>query len=314
MIRGMTRLLILAFSLLAAPAMPRYHNPVFVRDFPDPMVLRLSAHQYYAYGTSVAWTAGYFPVLRSTNLVRWTYVGDAFHQLPHGALGDLWAPDVIHRGHTYYLYYTYLGTIGHCIGAATSSRPSGPFHYRSTIGCGSRGGLGWIDPDPFLAAHHAYLYVAVDSPHRLAVIPLRANLLHAAGAARPILGVSEPWEGGVTVEGPFMIRHDGRYDLFYSGNDWRGSYAMGMASAPSPLGPFTPCACNPVLHGTGKVIGPGGGSVVRGPNGKLWLLYHAWSGPEGYDRGGQRTLRLDPLQWHGNTVTVRPTVGNGSAG
>jgi hypothetical protein len=40
------------------------------------------------------------------------------------------------------------------------------------------------------------------------------------------------------------------------------------------------------------------------------MVYHAWSGGPGYDAGGVRTLRIDPISWHGNTISVRgPTTG-----
>ena len=43
---------------------------------------------------------------------------------------------------------------------------------------------------------------------------------------------------------------------------------------------------------------------MQGPDGNLWMVYHAWSGREGYGNGGARTMRIDPLVWHGDAVTV----------
>ena len=49
---------------------------------------------------------------------------------------------------------------------------------------------------------------------------------------------------------------------------------------------------------------------MEGPHGGWWMVYHAWSGGPGYDAGGVRTLRIDPLYWRGHTISVRgPTTG-----
>lgn len=46
------------------------------------------------------------------------------------------------------------------------------------------------------------------------------------------------WEGHL-VEGPFLWRQDGRYFLFYAGNDFTDpAYGIGVAVADHPLGPF----------------------------------------------------------------------------
>src|SRR5437588_1258455 len=82
-----------------------YTNPVFSRNFPDPMVLRINAHNYYAYGTSAPWQKGLFPILHSTDLIHWKPAGAIFKQGPRWSQGDFWAPDVVKHGKTYYAYY-----------------------------------------------------------------------------------------------------------------------------------------------------------------------------------------------------------------
>ncbi|HLJ69449.1 MAG TPA: glycoside hydrolase family 43 protein [Chloroflexota bacterium] len=296
-----------------AARVPRYSNPVFAKDFPDPMVLRDSQTSYYAYGTTTSWELGYFPILHSSDLVHWKYVGDIFKVPPSWASNDLWAPDVIRSGKTYYAYYTGLAGSTHCIAVATSPKPTGPFRPRDVIGCSDRNGKGYIDPAVLVDRNHrAYLYVSVDNPtHDISVIPLKSDLLHAGGARKVLFGIDQPWEHGAnfsTVEGPYAIKHGSTYYLFFSGNDWNGNYSMGYATAASPLGPFTPYSGNPILQGTDTVKGPGGGSVVQGPDNKLWMVYHAWQGPEGYSQGGVRVMYLDPIIWHGAAASVTVTT------
>src|SRR5438067_9487802 len=78
-----------------------YRNPVFTRDFPDPLVLE-AGRDYYAYGTTTAWAPlnHAFPILHSRDLVHWRYVGDAMTTTPAWSTGDWWAPDVIARNGT----------------------------------------------------------------------------------------------------------------------------------------------------------------------------------------------------------------------
>lgn len=295
-----------------------YSNPVFAKDYPDPMVLRAGAHDYYAYGTTTGWEIPHyhFPILHSTDLVHWIYVGDVFQQDPSWATGDYWAPDVLHHKSTYYVYYT--GMRGsHCVAVATGTRPKGPFKTRNVIGCGDARGTGYIDPHAFIDDNgKAYLYVSVDSPeHNISVIPLKPDLLHAAGPRRTLFGITQDWERGEkfsTVEGPFLVKRGRLYYLFYSGNDWNGNYAMGYATSHSPVGPFAKYAGNPILRGTKDILGPGGGSVVVGPDGRDWLIFHAWDdgGAQGYASGGVRSLLLEPMTWRGDRVTVHQPTNN----
>lgn len=296
------------------PAARAYDNPVFARDFPDPMVLRRGPHDYYAYGTTTRWEVPgrHFPILHSADLVHWSYVGDVFQHNPSRAYGDFWAPSLVQRGGTYYVFYTGLKG-SHCVAVATGRAPTGPFSTRDVVGCGDAAGNGYIDPDPFIDQNgKAYLYVSVDKPdHSISVIPLTPDLLHAAGPRKRLFGLSQSWEYGQsfsTVEGPFLIRHGSLYYLFYSGNDWNGAYSMGYATSRSPLGPFTKCACNPVLRGTADILGPGGGSITLGPDNQDWLVFHAWvaGGAEGYQSGAVRSMLLEPIRWRGTRASVVP--------
>jgi beta-xylosidase len=296
----------LASAQVPTHAAVKYSNPVFTQDFPDPMVLRLNAHDYYAYATTAYWTNGYFPILHSTDAVHWKHVGDAFKNFPQWSTGDFWAPDIVKRGKSYYFYYVGKNTLNyHCIAVATGTRPTGPFKTRNIIDCNDAGGLGFIDPDIFIDTDgKEYLYVASDAPHTINVIPMQSDLIHKAGISKPLFGVSQKWESGglaSTVEGSYTIKHGNLYYIFYSGNSYEGPYAEGYATSTSPTGPFTKFAGNPVLKGNKKVHGPGGGSVFEGPDGRLWMAYHARVGPPFHDI---RNFRIDPLVWHGDAVTI----------
>lgn len=277
--------------------------PVYSHDFPDPMVLRVG-DDFYAYSTQTPWEkpGTVFPVLHSTDLVHWTYVADAFAGAPAWGSGDWWAPSVIERAGTFYLFYTGINAAQtHCLAVATATSPTGPFSDRGVLACGDAAGHGYIDPAPYVDDTGAWLYFSVDDPHHsISMLPLSADLLHVTGPRVELFGVTQDWEHGpgwTTVEGPYMVRRGPTYYLFYSGNDWRNDYAEGVATATSPAGPFTKSAANPILHGNPGLKGPGGASLFAGPDGETWMAYHAWTA-EG------RSLHVERVCWADGRVTV----------
>jgi arabinan endo-1,5-alpha-L-arabinosidase len=91
------------------------------------------------------------------------------------------------------------------------------------------------------------------------------------------------WEGHL-IEGPFVWRQDGRYWLFYAGNDFSTpSYGIGVAVADHPLGPYTKQG-EPLLRSTREWTAPGHASVAPGLNGEPQLFFHAFHpGTGGYN-------------------------------
>ena len=326
--------------MLTTPPTGTYQNPVY-GGLPDPMGLRDLDH-FYVYGTG-----DLFPVVHSIDLVHWTKVGTALARRPawvaQSGQWNPWAPSVLRRDGAcprttstscYVMYYTGLNASlsppANCIGVAMSPVPAGPFTDAGIlhtdppsvdssghlVGCGDAAGYSNIDAAPFVdpATGTGYLYLSTgheatgDWNRTVSVIPLAADLLHAAGPRQPLFSTTQPWEGNV-VEGPWMVHHGAAYYLLYSGGSFTdATYAMGYALGPSPTGPFVKPSPGPILKSTADVIGPGGGSVVTGPHGDDWLVYHGRAVSR-----GPRTLRIDPLVWNNAadppTLTVRgPTT------
>ncbi len=98
------------------------------------------------------------------------------------------------------------------------------------------------------------------------------------------------------IEGPWVFKHNGTYYLEYSasGTQWM-SYASGVYTAKSPMGPFTYSPRNPLLRKTtGIVTGPGHGSIVKGPDGNWWVFYTmVMSNPPGGRRLGMEPVGFD---------------------
>jgi arabinan endo-1,5-alpha-L-arabinosidase len=91
------------------------------------------------------------------------------------------------------------------------------------------------------------------------------------------------WEGHL-IEGPFVTRQDGRYWLFYAGNDFSTpSYGIGVATADHPLGPYVKQG-EPLLKSTTDWTAPGHASVAPGLGGQPQLFFHAFHpGTGGYN-------------------------------
>jgi hypothetical protein len=319
-----------------------FQNPVY-SSAPDPYILDVDGNHadYYAFHTG-----DLFPVLHSTDLVQWTDAGRALPARPAWVVqaGDWhpWAPSVIAApasscpgtttGRCFVMYYTGLSAdYGvNCVATATATSPGGPYADQGPLmpasdtgqpqGCADSAGRGNIDPSPFIDADgRAYLYTSTDfSPTRLqptvSVTPLAPDLTHASGPRVPLFsGDANTWEAaGVsapTVEGPTMVLRKGTYYLLYSGGSWRAAYGMGYATGAAATGPFTKSPSNPIFAQTSSVLSPGGGDTpVVGPQGNLWLLYHARAN----SYNDPRTLRIDPLSWQPGSPDA-PLLGTPSA-
>jgi len=103
------------------------------------------------------------------------------------------------------------------------------------------------------------------------------------GEDRVVLANDLDWEGHL-IEGPFLTLQDGRYWLFYAGNDFSTpSYGIGVAVADHPLGPYIKQG-EPLLRSTREWTAPGHASVAPGLDGRPQLFFHAFHpGTGGYN-------------------------------
>ena len=103
------------------------------------------------------------------------------------------------------------------------------------------------------------------------------------GECQIVLANDLDWEGHL-IEGPFVTRQNGRYWLFYAGNDFSTpSYGIGVAVADHPLGPYTKQGA-PLLKSTREWTAPGHASIAPGLNGEPQLFFHAFHpGTGGYN-------------------------------
>lgn len=299
MIRAFAFVAVSVAALATAPAAgPKtYRNPVIDEIGPaDPSVI-FHRGTYYLYPTG---GRGGYHVYTSADLVHWTKGPKVFRSDER----LIWAPDVFHdpKGGKFYLYYT----VNKRIGVAVADGPKGPFLGRTPLVAGA------IDAHMFRDDDGAYYLYYVQLPgFRIHVQPM-ATPLKKAGKPTEIIRPTEPWEkkSGAVTEGPWMLKHKGRYYLLYSGTGAASlNYAVGYATAAKPTGPFTKHAGNPIVKRGGGALGPGHGCVIKDGAGALWHVYHQ---QKDGSRMWNRFICLDPLWFdakgvlHGKATRTAP--------
>lgn len=332
------------FTPVYAQALPdadTYTNPLkpvvpaggIVESCADPSVIKgaQAGDQYwYMYCTSdplndedrtgTGFNFRLIPMLRSTDLVNWTYVGDAFTARPSyaTATSGIWAPEIEYYPETnkYHLYYTVTETTftggGSAIGVATSSSPTGPWTQATTpvvephpADC-CPGSRRWVfDPEVLRTAGPDYIYYG-SYFGGISVRVLSENGLTSDKATQKNVAVANKYEG------PEVVYRDGLYYLFVSATDCcRGpltGYAVFAGRSTSPTGPFVDrngidlnddegapeadpttgrVGGSPVLVQNGnRWVGPGHNTVFQDLGGQWWTIYHAIDRFEPYFENG----------------------------
>ena len=298
---GALAVAVIICSAPAAAFAQTYRNPIIdPLDAADPTVIRYEG-KYYLYPTLGG--RGYH-VFVSDDLVHWKRHPMCFTDPRGGA----WAPDVFHhvRGDgKFYLYYTLNQRGGgKLIGVAVSDSPLGRFEDRGTLVRGAIDAHLFQDDDQRL-----YLYYVDLDGFKIVVQPM-ADPLAKKGPTTVVIRPTDPWEKtrGRVTEGPWMLKHQGRYYLMYSGSSADGpDYAIGYATATSPTGPFSKHPGNPIAKRGNGVFGPGHHCVTTAPDGRLWMVYHQKNRTE---YGWKRFLAIDPL-WYDDqgVIHVKTTRG-----
>jgi beta-xylosidase len=108
------------------------------------------------------------------------------------------------------------------------------------------------------------------------------------------------------TEGSVTFKKAGTYFIMYSANHFAGqNYAVGYATASSPLGPFKKAANNPVLQKNtakgGTVTGTGHNSITYSPDGKeMFCVYHGRTTAT----GDERVVFIDRMKADGTKLSV----------
>jgi arabinan endo-1,5-alpha-L-arabinosidase len=307
----------------------------------DPFVLHGKKHgdrHWYLYCTSDPLTTSdpgtfhFVPQFRSTDLIHWTYAGDAFAAPPSWVKSDafVWAPDVVYRGGKYFMYYAASDTKagGSAIGLAISNGPTGPWHDTGikvvppTAHPNGSGDKRWeFDPEVISANGKNYIYFG-SYFGGIFVRQLTADGKHSIASTEKRIAIDNRYEG------TFIVKHGGWYYFMGSAtnccNGPLTGYSVFTARSRSPLGPFKDkdgrsilanrVGGTPVLSQNGnKWVGAGHNAVIRDYSGQDWIVYHAINQYDPYFAGptspSKRPALIDPLDWRGGWPVTRGDRG-----
>jgi beta-xylosidase len=275
-------------------------------DFPDPSVIRVG-QDYWAAATSSEW-APEFPILHSRDLVNWEVVGAVFQKRPEWSTGSYWAPEISEYRGRFFIYYAARKKGGPlCVAVATARRPQGPYTDHGPLVCQE---VGSIDGFPVTDENgERYLLWKEDGNSVSKPTPIWSQRLSAdgtrlVGERRELFHNDQAWEKhaslpyGDLVEGPAVVRHNGWFYIFYSGNFCCArecNYMIGVARSRKLLGPWEKNPSNPIMRGNETWKCPGHGTIVSDQRGRDFLLYHAYKADD-FVYVGRQAL-LDEINW-----------------
>lgn len=285
-----------AALLLPATALPapEYHNPVIAGDYPDPSVIRVGT-EYWAVATSSEW-GPQFPLLMSKDLINWQQVGNVFMKRPEWSVANYWAPEIHEFTNHYFVYYVARKKGGPlAVAVATSDKPSGPYKDHGVLVAQDAGSI-----DPVAVEDEKGQRCLIwkedgnsrKQPTILWIQRLNEDGTKLIGEPKELIRNDAKWEGAV-IEGPFVVRRGGWFYLFYAGNGCCGAgcnYAVGVARSKSLHGPYEKYSRNPILAGNDTWKCPGHGSIVTTPQGRSFLMYHAYAAKDSIFTGRQALL------------------------
>ena len=298
---------------VAAPAQKnlRYINPLRVENSQrvgDPMVI-LFQGKYYLY-----MSGGPGSVWSSDDLVNWTH-----HSVTMPPEKSPVAPHA-------FVYEDYVYLTGNDIGLLRSRSPLGPFEYfgdfKDEKGKALENGGGVFDAMVFIDDDkRVYLYFSGRSINGIYGVELdRKDLTRFLTAPKHFFkldpahhwenyGEANEYRGVGWLEAPWMTKRNGTYYLQYSGagTDWK-TYAIGLYTGKSPLGPFTYSPRSPIfIHKNGLINGTGHHCIIQAADGSVWnlytMLYRNWN------RMFERRISMDPVGWdaQGNMIFYGPS-------
>ncbi|KAH7885587.1 glycoside hydrolase family 43 protein [Phlebopus sp. FC_14] len=296
-------------------------GPVISHDFPDPAIL-ITANGTYAYATN----SGSINIQVATSPdggSTWQLQSgvDALPQVGAWATtGGTWAPDVIDRDDgTFVMYYAALSPSEntHCVGAATSTNPIGPYTPQSQpLACQTTGG-GAIDPAGFQDKNGTrYIVYKVDgsslggggpcgNANGEYSTPIMLQQMEADGltpTGSPVQILDRAPDDGPLIEAPVLILHNGTfinsYVLSYSSHCYNtDQYNIAYATATSIAGPYTRASSPLLVTGDYNLTAPGGATSL--PDGSF-MVFHATVNSTPLTR----YMYTATISWNGTVMSV----------
>lgn len=257
-----------------------YKNPVLNADYSDPDIIRVD-NAYYMICSDFHFMG--MPILKSTDLVNWTIIGQVYKRLDIHAKynsmekygGGSWAPAIrYHKGR----FYIYFCTPDEGLFMTSAKDPAGPWEPLVTV----KQVNGWEDPCPFWDEDgQAYL-----GHSRLGGGPIIIHKMSNDG--KKLLDSGKTVYEGPVAEGTKIYKRKGLYYIIIP----EGGVGTGYQTALRASDIYGPYERKIVLEqGKTNINGPHQGGWVETPEGESWFVHFQDAGPIG------RVAHLEPVQW-----------------
>ena len=299
-------------------------NPLLPGCYPDPSICRVG-NDYYIVNSSFAFFPG-VPIWHSTDLTNWEQLGYVLNrpsQLPmYDGLrisGGIYAPDIKYNPHNGLFYMITTAVDGGGNFFVTTDDPkqcnwSDPTFLPE---------VGGIDPG-FLFDEDGKAYIVNnDAPagepeydgHRAIWIrEFDWKNGCTVGKQKVIIdGGVDKSKHPVWIEGPHLYHINGTYYLMAAEGGTGPNHSEVVFTSDSPLGPFKPCAINPILtqrrlpdDRPNPVTCVGHADLVQTPEGDWYAVFlgvRPYKG--GHDVMGRETFML-PVTWKENQPVILP--------
>ena len=300
-----------------------FKNPINFNTA-DPVIVYYEGN-YYCYGTNAG--DGY-RVFSSTDLTNWTDEGHVFRKY-EGFVGVdcFWAPEVYyHNGKFIMAFSCRNADKRHSIYIATSDSPTGPF-------------VDVCNGKPLFAPDYSvidanllfdddgktYMYYSKDCSTNIVngiheshiyVVELSSDLTKVLTEPVFCTCPDHDWEkksgdGWRWNEGPCAFKRNGIYYLMYTANFYQTiHYAVGYATASSPIGPFVKSPSNPILTSDGiSTMGTGHNNYFFSPDkSQMYTVYHSLKNKVDCKEGRVPNIDLMVFDDEGNLSIKGPTI------
>jgi hypothetical protein len=276
------------------------HNPILTAADPDILLVDNKVWMYPTSGEREK-----FYAFSSPTLTAWIKHGpilniDNIPWMPDGKWG--WAPGIVEKDGTYYLYFC-AGHKPAYTGVATSSSPAGPFIDSGAplVADNNQAGFTAIDPMVFTDPQtgKTYLYVGGGGDPKLRLFELNPDLI----SIHHEIAVDTPY---LYNEAPFMHYRDGIYYLSYSHGHYQYErYSVHYSTSSSPAGPWT--YQGPLLVSDYRHKAPGHHSFLYNAAMDQWVVfYHRYNNRTGTGPyTGSRSICMEYMDYNPNG-TIKP--------
>lgn len=270
----------------------------------DPQIL-LYEGTYYCYATS---HGEGFLVWQSDDLIHWSEPTMCFRAVESWGKSHFWAPEVVYHKGKFVMHYTAMSRELNSLrlGVAVADHPCGPFrdvHGRPMFDLG----YATIDGSVLISDEGNFFYYSRDccenyvngiKTSQIYCMRLNDDLTEVISEPMLMTTPTEEYEMKSMAmekphlwnEGPCVIYRDGKYLMNYSTNFYASNdYAICLATADSPLGPWVKSSTNPVLCCREGLFGAGHNAFFTGKDGELYTSFHIQTNPD-RPSGDRRTV------------------------